>query len=613
MKSFLKFFTLFIVNSVFAQSDININLACQKKPIHIHYINGVNVSEKRDAQITASNIRTLFQKSNDITTNNGVKTLSNRFLINPLGDIKGDTVYFTHNQSAGLIDDVTKELAFQKEYIKDLNRDYLYNNYSKMFFFEPNVSKRLLRTENDVRLYEDINAKMLELLGDPENAEKYYTDIGNVVNQIKAALKDGDHGGHNVVLISHSQGNAFANILYHKIFETINSSNPSEDDLKYSSYYANLRVAPPVTPSYAQSSIGNYSVIKLAEDMIVNTGVPIFGNEQAPTYSLIQDEIFPSETSNSGGLTELYLTITDYVLWGFSTTLGHGMDDMYLNDKTFIRKLSDFQNYEAQTPADVVLEQLHELAKKFPNRCKAPLVKGDVNINVNIQKEDKISLTLQLSTEMSGVVDFRGEGVDAGALNTHKGDLTLSTISLYTKENDEYNNLPEEALTLSTNADTKTMTVLVEDIKENVPFDFFGKKILYVKVGASDLFNNYGESTEFKEIEICSGVSCCKENEIFFSNQCLPEPGPCQSYNEDTLELYYSVAPSCSVKCTIRDDNLGNPAFCNLRYENVICAQQNATYGKRIPLSGTITLVGHCKGLGEFSTTHIYPTCSCSL
>ena len=187
MKNVLRYLILFISSSLFAQQDINVLLACQRKPIRVHYINGVFVSKDSDAQNTRNKIETLLNKAIDIETKTGTKRLASRHYVNPFGLLESSRVFYTHNESTGLFDDVFDELARQKEYIRDMDIDFAFNNISKNYFFDNSISRYLSVTDIQERFRRDLQNEIYLKLGDPDTAKNYFKNRSEIYTEINSS------------------------------------------------------------------------------------------------------------------------------------------------------------------------------------------------------------------------------------------------------------------------------------------------------------------------------------------------------------------------------------------------------------------------------------------
>lgn len=166
----------------------------------------------------------------------------------------------------------------------------------------------------------------------------YKSDVSRFVASVRSSLESGN----KAILISHSQGNMFAN----QIVEHILSND--EDRLKYSSSLRNLQVATPAKSVVAETcELRSYYT--LTQDLVINylARAASFGNVLPANIRLDSMEGFLGSDLTIHGFKETYFT--DKIVTSV------GSDNLATRPKSSLK--------------DVLQDELVSLAKSMPSNC----------------------------------------------------------------------------------------------------------------------------------------------------------------------------------------------------------------------------------------------------
>ncbi len=166
-------------------------------------------------------------------------------------------------------------------------------------------------------------------------ASHYKSDISRFVASVRSSLESGN----KAILISHSQGNMFANQIVDQILSN------DEDRLKYSSYLRNLQVATPAKSIVAETcELRSYYT--LTQDLVINylARAASFGNVLPANINLIGDP-----------------PVDMFV---------HGFEETYFSNNVASSINSDVGDDFSRVGLNTILyNELVSLAKSMPSNC----------------------------------------------------------------------------------------------------------------------------------------------------------------------------------------------------------------------------------------------------
>ena len=301
-------------------------LACSKSGTHLLYLNGMFNSEGKEVKGSVQHLqevvlnslddRKKVDKKGDITISHSYQV--SLFFTNK--SIPGKTVGFMADIMEVLGNYVQDQIEFSE--IEDTSVwDALPGHFFKATKYLAPKKSRAVKSVNNLR-------RVTEGFYTPTFGEDFQiSDTGRAVDAIIDLLKDGK----KIILVSHSQGNFFANQVYNNLF---NGDHGIELD-RYKNLYGNMQIATPV--SFISTPNNEYitSVQDIVIDLIIPNNLP--GNVTYVGKSHLQED-----------------------------KIGHAFT-LYTSDNILVENHEDNNVY---TGKDLFLKKMNLIASRFaPNCC----------------------------------------------------------------------------------------------------------------------------------------------------------------------------------------------------------------------------------------------------
>lgn len=315
--------------------------SCAINPVKVHFINGMFNSEQ-DVIKTHERLRGIFLFNSD-----------NRKKVDWLNLVDVD---YSHNQSLVVYSNGVEVLNTPADLVKVLgnkiddkfgrNDDETWAKFAKFYFLGSVGEGADIDLEYAKFLQENLKPDLDQLVADQSIRQQ---DLLKMAGQLSPYIENRD----KVLLISHSQGNFFADDLMNVMLPNRDDPNSvSGDRFKF---WGNLQLASPVSNPVMASS--RYRSMKFTQDLIANQFLG-----QPGTHSLVR--------SSAGDF--------------FKTLSGHNAA-YFLSEELLTDRLSDNRR---GSPLSFVLEHLSAISDQFPSNC-APMEPSFEVTTSNLSKSGK--------------------------------------------------------------------------------------------------------------------------------------------------------------------------------------------------------------------------------
>lgn len=352
-------------------------LSCSANGLNILYVNGVNVK----------------QQGNQDSTNNVQFAINN--LSNELDKKKVNPVKGVWNTSRGLLNDI-EELKAQlavnhqgkkrAEFWKSMARPQYNLDAANEAFWDEAIEqitsgKNIPVDKNGVidqdyysktDFYKDLvkyNSSLANLLA---NAASDFAVVTEMKKQIWDAYKNGEN---KVIIISHSQGNEVAYSAINELRRDRKFLTSDNDIKKFDGLMGYMQVAPPsprlitATDSYFNFYPDHAQYIRSDADAVIGGSAIITSVTPIPANYFTQPIV--NGISQLINATSWWDKLSAPIYTGGSA-IGHGMDDIYLNDNYYARREGTII---PKTMKSHFQDNMREIASKLESNCGTPIIK----------------------------------------------------------------------------------------------------------------------------------------------------------------------------------------------------------------------------------------------
>ncbi|MBI2518961.1 MAG: hypothetical protein HYV97_01025, partial [Bdellovibrio sp.] len=328
----------FLVNLLLGQTEAQ-TLKCSKNGTDVYYLNGIKAYADQ-AGASKEHLRDRVVRQHKAEIDYWEKT-----------DVK-----LMYNPTQGIIFDLSE---FMGQKLQEAGVSNVGRNLAKLIFQSNSITYGVNRALTDVKQLKNAQLEFDTslILGHQD------VELPTLINA-RNLLKQSFDAGRKVIVVSHSQGNLFANQLYDMI-----SVDP--DFLEFLPIYGNLQIATPATAILTPN--GDY--ITLAEDMVIS---------KLPTAR-------PANFQLSD-----YILGTTYFAGDFT---GHGMSEIYLSahSATPINAFTP-ENPMHEIIADKLIKRAEFLADNCPTTFSGTVEVSDTSINLG----DSLTVKITPSNEDDG-------------------------------------------------------------------------------------------------------------------------------------------------------------------------------------------------------------------
>ncbi len=346
--------------------------SCAINPVKVHFINGMFNSEQ-DVIKTHERLKGIFLFNSD-----------NRKKVDWLNLVDVD---YSHNQSLVVYSNGVEVLNTPADLVKVLgnkiddkfgrNDDETWAKFAKFYFLGSVGEGADIDLEYAKFLQENLKPDLDQLVADQSIRQQ---DLLKMAGQLSPYIENRD----KVLLISHSQGNFFADDLMNVMLPNRDDPNSvSGDRFKF---WGNLQLASPVSNPVMASS--RYRSMKFTQDLIANQFLG-----QPGTHSLVR--------SSAGDF--------------FKTLSGHNAA-YFLSEELLTDRLSDNRR---GSPLSFVLEHLSDISDQFPSNC-APMEPSFEVTTSNLSKSGKFVAKYSTVDINYQTINFGNDIIDLNEANRTK-------------------------------------------------------------------------------------------------------------------------------------------------------------------------------------------------
>ncbi|HAZ12373.1 MAG: hypothetical protein A2X86_03965 [Bdellovibrionales bacterium GWA2_49_15] len=441
---------IFVILSFFSANTFG-ELACSKNGTDIYYLNGVDNTEDEAGTSTDALKKRIIKP-------NGAK-IDSKFESNAEAAIKVDKLY---NQTQGIVADIAETMGQVlksggvSDKVQSLSKFIFKVNPLSLFFTNAISGDRSVKNAESA-----FRANLILSHRDIEWSTLY---------NAKQTVKKSFDAGKKVIIVSHSQGNFFANKLYE---EMSNDSAFTE----FMPLFGNLQVASPASVMLTP----NADYVTLIEDLLIRS-IP---GSMLANYDL--DNQIPG------------LTLPEF--------LGHGFSTIYLGDYSAFEV--DSSNSFTLPIKKVIADKLIKRAEFFPDNCDS------FDLQVDPDQKNKTTQGTQRLEFIFTVPEnyFLQRNID---LSKVRLDWEMSDPQHMTFTELSYNSIK---------------VVFETDITDSFP-DNPTKHYFFVEATLVDLVSGATLGNENKMASYtCAAEGCCPlntryvETGTYLGHQCITPPG----------------------------------------------------------------------------------------
>lgn len=508
-KNILKILILQIIVLKSSGLELNENLSCSVNKPFVYFINGVwNFSKPKETKD-----RLLEIYGDDIEKNFMPKYLS------PFNKNKAYELDFLHNQSENKFLDIIEVINQKIDEYEGQNDPSIWLNVASLIF-SPELRPTRLSTTALASAIDNIYfTAITKGLTEPPRTQ----DIAKGFDELSKRLRQKQ----KVIIVSHSQGNLFANEIVKKIKEDSSLAD-------YHQYLSVLKLASPTNVSYT-----NERHIKYDRDFVVKLFAPAANYYLKPNVTKVNWSLRDYAFGSTYGH-----TITEYTKTPENFS-GHGVVEVYLNERQRASQTID-GSYE-NTPVDFFVYEMNQLALDFPDNCSRSIEIDEDKVSIRGSKKEnsfKVEIEVPTSAIATDFLEYKDSTqyeMSNLKLRTSHGYFNPEANAVDDKFLFEYE-IPYAGIQLGYRVKNEE-TGFFEYVNEDYGYDPVNLDDTLFTHSFLDKFNYYKVDFDLSKKPICYKSGCCDSSSKWddLAKGCLRCPSRLSNNGSSCVDFIYKI------------------------------------------------------------------------